>query len=305
MQATEAPSADSTGTANTSTTDDGAPTPESESESESESDDETTASRPSCSDMGGACAPATPDGWSPPEITRVDPERRDDTTMCTGSFPFEQSRAFASPVVPPAQCECACELAADVTCDSARVDYLGNCDCSSIAGCSAVETYHIDTNSCAQPVNQASPAWWVVALDPPSGTCDALAVEAIPEPYFTERVTGCVGNVLQGVCDEEESCFPILEQDEQWCTWRTGDNECPSGVFTERSVHYFGGFTDTRSCQDCACGELDGVCESDGPSSGWVALHTGPNCPAGWDASLAPGVGNSQGCSPTLGVASW
>jgi hypothetical protein len=45
------------------------------------------------------------------------------------------------------------------------------------------------------------------------------------------------------------------------CIWRTGDVECPGGSeYSVRTVTYQG-FTDTRSCSSCSCGDPVGYCE--------------------------------------------
>jgi len=289
---TGAPSVDST-----STTDGGdvTTTGSDTTDTGTETDETTTGLVPLCGDTDGACVPEGPKSWSPPQVIRTDAENKQ-RSMCNDRFPSEVGRTYASPVVPPAQCECACELADDVICDSASVDYVGNCDCFSVFNCPILETYQVDTNSCTQPVNQGVPAWWIVELDPPTGSCDPVAVEAFPEPYYEDRVTACTGQPLEATCDFDETCFPQLQPNEQWCSWQAGDVECPAGPFNERTV-YYEGFEDTRSCEACGCGQLEGSCESDQPSSGWVALHTGADCPPGWDTSLSPGVGNTSGCS--------
>lgn len=47
--------------------------------------------------------------------------------------------------------------------------------------------------------------------------------------------------------------------DSALCIWRNGDNQCPEGPYTQRTVRY-AGFADDRTCETCTCGDPAGSC---------------------------------------------
>jgi hypothetical protein len=98
-----------------------------------------------------------------------------------------------------------------------------------------------------------------------SGDCTPQPTQNLPEAQFTQQMVGCETNEATLVgCTEGAVCVPDLVSPLQsWCVYSEGDQTCPDGPYTERTV-YYESLSDSRSCSACTCGDPSGQCEGGG-----------------------------------------
>ncbi len=95
---------------------------------------------------------------------------------------------------------------------------------------------------------------------PTSGTCGALGGEPSGgDPSWGEGVKACkAATGLQG-CSGGQVCVPRPPApfEPRSCIAKAGDNACPAGAFSLKSVSY-GDYQDTRDCSECSCNAATG-----------------------------------------------
>ena len=106
--------------------------------------------------------------------------------------------------------------------------------------------------------------------------CTAQPTEDIDAPAWTRRMVACeVNNPPAAGCQAQALCLPDLQTPlEAWCIYRTGEQTCPAGPFSEQTI-YYEDFDDTRDCTTCTCGAATGTC------TGRVDFSYGNSLPQG------------------------
>jgi hypothetical protein len=99
---------------------------------------------------------------------------------------------------------------------------------------------------------------------PSNGTCQPTggAVSG-GDPSWGEGVKACKAESGLEGCSGSQVCVPRPEApfEPRACIAKAGDNACPAGAFSLKSVSY-GDFDDTRDCSDCSCGSaVNGTCK--------------------------------------------
>lgn len=227
----------------------------------------STGGEPSCEDMGGACAPAFPDGWDGPVVLRpwVDGE----AVECDGDYDVTVAADLGYDLAAdPAECVCDCGAPTGGSCDGeVSVFETGVLD----GGCwpfGAAQIATMEANSVEVLNETGNGGSFGVAFeitDAPAysgGTCEETESETLPEVAFEQHFTLCAGAGSDDPCEDDERCTPIPEAPAEaaLCIWAPGDLACPSGWgYPDKTLGYEG-YDDMRSCTACGCGPGTGEC---------------------------------------------
>ena len=213
-----------------------------------------------CANGEGICL-APPLGWSGPGApddhgVGVPADCGDAEVLISANGSF---------AAPAATCGCVCGNSVGASCPDARLIAWGDDNtCGGAEQFSQViqelphpldECNFIDTSA---PLSAAG--YWTIETISEGGGCTPNATIDIPSAAFGDAVSLCDMEPLTMACDGDAECFadPAVPA----CVWRQGEHACPAGEFSERTVYYTGGITDTRSCTQCECGDPEGSCPS-------------------------------------------
>jgi len=138
-------------------------------------------------------------------------------------------------------------------------------------------------------------------------TCEAQEVSTVPPVQWTSAATMCAAPARGGDCGEERcTAEPPEGLESSLCISRDGENECPGGDYTQRSVYYRSN-EDTRTCSACTCdgaascgGELRTFNDFGCPAGGGTGfpLNSCEQMPVSADYSVGASVtGNAANCS--------
>lgn len=233
---------------------------------------------------GCACVAEPVDGWLGPLVRDVSAE----VDGCSAPYPDELARGGLSVAFEPASCSCSCE-STDVVCSSGAISISATDGDQCDALCSALVSLPVDScveASLARPVGcvDAPPAA-LSASDALagswSGSCSPVAAPPVlADPSWQDALIVCEGTVLREGCVKGETCVPTPRGTQRICIAREGEQACPSGPYTDRSV-LGRAFNDTRDCEACSCG--------DGSCVGAVELFTTAACAGVVSASIDTG----------------
>jgi hypothetical protein len=221
----------------------------------------------------GTCVDEAPQGWYGP--IAIAQAAGDTAPGCGGDYPTDAFTAYDTLNVPGGSCDCTCGAPQGTTCP-AEVDVsYGNADgsCEDIIVTSIDATCNVLT---PVPVETDNKWWRVVEVTPSGGTCTPNLVPDLGAPSWDAAFSGCEGDLAEGTCeDAEDLCVspPAEPLSEVICIWQAGDTECPQGDYSVKTLLH-DGFTDTRDCEACLCGDPTGTC-----TEPVVRMHAQNNCP--------------------------
>jgi len=253
---------------------------------------------------GCSCVAEPVEGWLGPLVRDVSSE----LGACSAPYPGELARGGLAVAFEPASCGCSCE-GSDVACSSGAISISATDGDPCDALCSALVS--LPAGSCVE----ASLARPVGCVDAPpaalsasdalagswSGSCSPIAtLPVLADPSWQDALIVCEGTVLREGCVKGETCVPTPKGTQRICIAREGEQACPSGPYSDRSV--FGrAFNDTRDCEACSC--------SDGSCAGAVELFTTAECAGAASASIDTGdaactsIGDSDALSLRFAIA--
>lgn len=234
----------------------------------------TTSIPPSACEADASCEAAAPPGWNGPTLVVTADLAVPD---CPAEVPVGVALGHAALAAPPATCVCLCdpdeESCPNVTLQLDTV--TGMCD----AGVSVA----VSVGECEQlpiPPGSASATLDLDALQS-GGSCDITQSTQVTPATWGSHVRACEPSSADG-CDDGGRCLPV-SADTRVCIVRTGDEPCPAGPYSDRTVVH-GDYVDDRDCSDCSC-EVNGqVCR--------VEIRDGTECNGA--PSLAWSVTSSQ-----------
>ncbi len=227
------------------------------------------------------CVAPPPPAWTGPVLlAEVGPTGS--LPGCPTDLPTQQT-FNRTLTVPATSCDCECSTPS-VFCGAFRIRESG-----SLCPAGGTSAGLLAQGECI--TMSASGIFRLDAPNPVLGMCTAMPTVDTPAPTWQSTAVACGGatnTCATGVCVPQSGSFDRL------CIHRNGDEACPAGGYTERSVFY-GGFDDTRGCSTCTCGTATGSC------SGRVDLKTG-SCTGTIVDSAASGACTSGSVSPTHAV---
>lgn len=226
---------------------------------------------PDTSDSTGAVEPmpcastcvALPGGeWQGPVALSID-DAGDPAPGCSDVWGAAVDELFSGLVAPPAQCECSCGDAEDVTCSptltlNRKANNGANCAVAAV-----LDSYQLSPG--CNPINEsdADTRWDLVVPGPEGGSCDPIGEAMIEPASFTTRYTMCgESSPAIGECNGGQTC--VADTDAPMCVWTEGDVECPGDGFGVKHLVFSPEVEDTRSCTACTCGEPEGTCVTSG-----------------------------------------
>lgn len=119
--------------------------------------------------------------------------------------------------------------------------------------------------------------------------CVARLDSDIPDPKWGEVVAACATALDGDVCDDASGrCLPTppTEYSVERCSYRSGNEACPSGSpYSEKVLPYKGVAEDTRGCTLCRCGEVGSM-----TCDGAVETYSTDDCSGDGQASIEPGA---------------
>jgi len=230
---------------------------------------DTGPAEPACE---GTCLAGSP-AWHGPVAIRRSPIA-DAAPQCPAAYPDPVGEWYGDLVSNDLLCGCGCEPDEAECPDQVSLGYYGDG-----AGCMALESAHVLTQSCNSGPSGQNGRWFAAAPDVVGGSCTPTSVAIPTLAGFATRWTLCAGEPAPGACADEESCASAPQPfEDQLCIWVDGDEPCPLGDFVVREVIH-ADFDDQRDCAECTCGDLSGSC------GGTLRLYSENSCPAGGIAS--------------------
>jgi hypothetical protein len=202
-----------------------------------------------------ACV-AVPEGWMGPVVLRTSTA----TQECPDGYPDLESIGGTDLLAPAAQCDCSCGAAAGTTCALATTLHYWGTDPTCSNG-TPVGSYNLFTTVC-NDLNAVLPANTYFQVEPvlvDGGSCTAEQTMSLDPPVFVKTSSTCGGAELLEGCEGGEVCAPRANGDAM-CVWQDGDADCPEGFEGQRSLTHRS-IDDTRSCDDCTCGDPLGLCD--------------------------------------------
>jgi hypothetical protein len=184
--------------------------------------------------------------------------------------------------VDPAECTCTCELKGTSCKGSFSLQGYAGANCTAPSCGTAIPAGELGTcqpyisGKCSNQ-NPAPVVAWDVSINATSEAwCKPSAGSALPPaPKWKTLALGCGSLSLSpGECTGGSVCVPQPGAPFLGgaCVLRTGDEQCPAGPYTKRSV-VFGAAEDTRACSECSCGGPAG-----GSCQGTLSLKSGVGC---------------------------
>jgi hypothetical protein len=217
---------------------------------------------------GSTCV-ALPGGeWQGPVALSID-DAGDPAPGCSEAWGTAVDELFSGLVAPPAQCECSCGDAEDVTCSPTLTLNRKANNGASCAVAAVLDSYQLSPG-CNLIEHPADPddvlsdtRWDLVVPGPEGGSCDPIGDSMIAPPSFTTRYTMCgESSPAAGECNGGQTC--VADTEAPLCVWTEGDVECPGDGFGVKHLVFSPEVEDTRSCTACTCGEPEGTCVTSG-----------------------------------------
>ena len=240
----------------------GADTSSSSTAGEEESSSRTTSGEESGDPTGllpcsESCTREAPLGWNGPVVRGIG------TDACAADYPDVAATAFAGVSGDPADCTCACGAPSGGSCaGTTTVSAYDTSTASNSSGCNSLtETFSIPSNNYIDP-NDSGVRFRVapreVAADP---SCTPSSSENVDPSSLNGEIELCYGDVVEGVCGENEVCVPSIGGGfvAGYCIWAEGTQDCPaSSGYTAQEVLYTD-VIDNRGCSTCSCGDAQNV----------------------------------------------
>ncbi len=284
-------------------------TTEGDTETTDPSDTDETTGPASCGG-GNICVAEAPAGWDGP-VVWAETATTDEPPPCPDTYPELAFSASDDLQAAPAECDCECGTATGASCASISLEYH-----ATDAACLTPNEEFTMTGTCSTAPSGANGHYWEVA-DPgvTGGSCVPAGTTDLPTASWNSASTVCGGvQPVTGVCEGRDTCIPGPPEgfEARTCVWQPGDLQCPDGAFEDRFVRH-AGFTDTRNCQTCTCGNPEGECDgtvtmfNSCSSSPIGAVTIGGSC-----VSISPGVEgarystlsvNNVSCEASVGTA--
>lgn len=223
------------------------------------------------SDSTGAVEPtpcmdscvALPGGeWQGPVALSID-DAGDPAPGCSDAWGSAVDELFSGLVAPPAQCECSCGDAEDVTCSPTLTLNRKANNGVACGAAATLDSYQLSPG--CNPINETDQdtRWDLVVPGPQGGSCDPIGEAMIDPPSFTTRYTMCgESSPAVGECNGGQTC--VADTDAPLCVWAEGDVECPGDGFGVKHLVFGPEVEDNRSCTACTCGEPEGTCVTSG-----------------------------------------
>jgi hypothetical protein len=270
---------------------------ESSTESESGADTGDTEDESETGPSGDECVPAPPSGWQGPIAVGVG------TTInglaCESAWPQEQALGGVGDPGGAAACEpCSCGDASGATCPASAVftRHVNDPSCTNIVSANFESTADCQFENVESNGNLLG-----IRPTPTPGSCPAQGGEIMNLPAaFAQFAKVC------GLANEPQDCdgglaVPEFEQPEDWatCVFQAGDlPACPPGSdYSMGPLVIADGFTDSRGCTSCECGDATEV--QCGPYM--TSVHTTVDC-----TGIANMIVHDDTCSMnSIGVQSW
>ncbi|MGH1342268.1 MAG: hypothetical protein ACRBN8_11990 [Nannocystales bacterium] len=245
------------------------------------SDTDETSGPASCGD-GNVCAQEAPAGWAGP-VVWAETLTTDETPECPAAYPDLAFEAFDDLQAAPAECDCECGAASDVSCASISLEYHGT-DSSCLT--SEDEFLVSATGACnAGPnVGSSSRRWEAPQPGVTGGDCTPSATSMVPVASWSAASTLCGGvTPSEGSCEPSEVCVarPPETFEGRLCVWQAGALECPDGAYADRFLRH-ASIDDDRNCATCTCGDPEGDC------NGNVILRPSNNCSGATGSGSVP-----------------
>jgi hypothetical protein len=220
------------------------------------------------------CEADVPGGWSGPTAVTIADAAPTCETPDLGNIELALHDESLSP---SAECACACDDAVGVNCDASpvQITHYSNDDCTNVNETATGTLGNCVSMCCGgQSANYIEPA-----ADVSTASCVSTTLaDTKAAPAWARHLVGC-GPVESEDCGGDR-CFD-QRGDSALCIYRSGDDACPPGPFSARSIWY-ASLDDTRGCEPCGCGPVDvSDCHA------VVRGYTGTNCDAA-DALLSP-----------------
>jgi len=246
-----------------------------------------------CNDGAGICAAAAPEGWIGPVILYLgaDPEPACPSSMRNSALHANADLGAAD----PAQCSCSCDVIGTTCTGSYTLQKFSEMGCAS-GTCGAPSQpmelgtcYSYIQVTCSQIDTAPVVAWYANINATSNASCSALDNSVVPPaPTWATTVLGCGSLSLgPGGCSAGDVCVdqPGSPFSQGACVFQRGDQPCPAGRYTERTL-VFGGMDDTRACTSCSCnGPTGGSCQ------GSITMKSGAGC-----TGTTLGTGSVPGC---------
>lgn len=259
---------------------------------------------PTCDPATHTCLSATPAEWSGP-VALLEADADGPPLPCGAPYPEFLDLELAAGFSPgdAAACACDCNPSNDAECHvDASLSYWDLAfGLSEEDACGMIPdgTIVLDEG----PTINNNPAWvddptgvWRVnsSTQTIGGSCVANGAQNIPEPGFDTRITACGMHDEPATCDGDGVCAPkpVAPLEGQVCIWQEGEHACPEGDYVEQRILH-GGIEDTRSCLECACGDLQGSCTAESFTVGFYSFAAGLFNIA-WDEEQIPLDGSCE-----------
>lgn len=227
-----------------------------------------------------ACAAPVPDGWGGPVVVYEGPEPAPDCSASPG-FPVLVGEASSGLVAPPAVCP-ACSCAP--SCNVSLHFWMGLCDGPYCGGCTAPYPTPLDgAGTCLDiklppGAGDGLPQSVTMESAPTLLGCapKTAGSPSLPPAQITSTVRLC-GGALAGKGCGAGACVPKPSAafGSPSCVVKAGDQACPAGGYSKKSVYFSdtpSELVDTRACAECACGGKGGTC------GGTVTVYSHPGC---------------------------
>ncbi len=208
------------------------------------------------------CADGAPEGWAGPHYVAT----ATDAVDCPDGY-ARQDLAFAGFEAQPATCECSCASSEG----SCAIGYQ-----ISLAGlCLGPVVDEVLADGACDDWGTITSLYMVANVVGNPGTCEAQEVNMVPPVQWSTAATMCAAPARGGDCGEDRcTAQPPAGLETRLCISRSGENECPGGDYTDRSVYYRSN-EDTRTCSACTCDGETGVC------GGQIRTFDSLGCPSG------------------------
>lgn len=244
-----------------------------------------------------SCVPVVPSGWYGP-LAIHEGNGAGTAPPCSGDFSVRIYDGLAAPTAPDAECSCACEAPANVSCSKSELTFYVDSTCRFTCGSPASNGQAGIV--CARPMTQACEAKDVRAFKvspsvPSGGTCaPAASAHVSPATWSSSvRLCGRSFDAPASGCNGAGTCaggvLPPFAATNR-CVLRPGAWACPSGYPVSRT--FYETATDTRACTGCSCGSPSG-----GTCAPSVATYDTTSCSTVGTTVVAP-----SSCNTTTGV---
>ncbi|MEZ4221562.1 MAG: hypothetical protein R3B13_11595 [Polyangiaceae bacterium] len=226
-----------------------------------------------CEAFGNTCLAPPPADWSGPGILFDD---LNTVTTCPSVFPDppEPGQILGTSMSASApKCECACDPSDKAKCDNLQVF-------SNESGCPAQGTpiFTAKEGVCALVGAVGSPAVSFKAPLVLKG-CTPREAHDIAPPAWKQPALLCTRQFAGSAC-ADGICAPPIPAEAQVCVYKVGDEACPAGPYSVRTLYYTH-VTDERACSACTCGNAAETC------TGGVEYYISTLCTGTPDASAS------------------